>query len=78
VSERIVVVRQATSSKIIARIPWGIAERAYREYVARYGDCQTLERLYERGGFYECELDMLYPEWRSCPGIEFGEEFEGV
>lgn len=50
----------------IRTIPWSIAEVAYREYVRRFGDSQTLERIAERGGFYISELDMLYPGWREA------------
>ena len=37
-------------------IPWWLAEKAYEVYVKRYGDCQTLERIAERGGFGRNEL----------------------
>ena len=47
------------------KIPWSIAERDYEGYVKRYGKCQTLERLAERGGFYVEEMDQLYPAWRE-------------
>jgi hypothetical protein len=47
------------------RIPMSIAERAYEEYVKKFGRCQTLERLGERGGFWPNELDELYPQWRE-------------
>ena len=40
-------------------IPWRFAEEAYREYAARYGKQQTLERLAERGGFGVEEIIML-------------------
>lgn len=49
-------------------IPWAVAEIAYREYVERFGSSQTLERLAERGGFSEGEMDMLYPDWREKRG----------
>ena len=32
-------------------VPLRVAEEAYKEYVAMFGGCQTLERLGERGGF---------------------------
>jgi len=39
--------------------------RAYAIYSAIYGTHQTAERLAERGGFDENELDLFYPEWRN-------------
>jgi len=39
--------------------------RAYAIYSAIFGDQQTAERLAERGGFVEDELDLFYPEWRN-------------
>lgn len=49
----------------LVSIPWSVAERAYVSYVARYGKSQTIERLAERGGFSEGELDALAPGWRA-------------
>lgn len=49
-------------------IPWFVAEKAYKEYSRQFGTDQSLERIAERGGFSEKELDRFYPEWRSeCP-----------
>lgn len=39
--------------------------RAYAIYSAIYGTSQTADRLAERGGFGEAELDAFYPEWRN-------------
>jgi len=39
--------------------------RAYAIYSAIFDDQQTAERLAERGGFGEYELDCFYPEWRN-------------
>jgi len=39
--------------------------RAYAIYSAIYGNQQTAERLAERGGFGQEELDFFYPEWRN-------------
>lgn len=47
------------------RIPWSVAERAYEEYVKKWGKYSTLERIAERGGFYQKELDEFYPGWRE-------------
>ena len=47
-------------------IPWSVAEVAYAEYVRRFGDGQTLQRLAERGGFGDREMDMFYPGWRAA------------
>src|SRR5688572_23577436 len=38
------------------RIPWSVAEIAYRYYSHKYGTDQSLERLAERGGFGRDEL----------------------
>lgn len=46
-------------------IPWIVAEKAYWEYAKRYGTGQSIERIAERGGFAESELDGLYPDWRT-------------
>jgi len=47
-------------------IPWSIAEKAYKEYVRKYGTDQSLERLAERGGFGEDELNgLLFPIWHG-------------
>ncbi len=34
--DRIVDVKISLSSKIVARIPWTVAERAYKTYVSRF------------------------------------------
>jgi len=68
-NERMVNVKIYLKGTIVASIPWSVAEKAYEGYVHQYGRCQTLERIYERGGFYPDELDQLYPEWRSHPGV---------
>lgn len=39
--------------------------RAYSIYSAIYGKEQSADRLAERGGFGEEELDIFYPEWRN-------------
>lgn len=39
--------------------------RAYAIYSAIYGTSQSADRLAERGGFGESELDVFYPEWRN-------------
>lgn len=46
-------------------IPWSIAEKAYTIYVHKYGNSQSIERINERGGFDEIELDEFYPDWRK-------------
>jgi hypothetical protein len=43
------------------RVPYHLAEQAYRTYAARWGSSQTLERLGERGGFHPVEFtDFLF------------------
>jgi len=53
------------SSKYKTTIPWWVAKKVYAEYSKRYGTEQSLERLAQRGGFGEKEMDDLYPEWRE-------------
>lgn len=47
------------------RIPWSVAEKAYSTYSKQYGNGQSLERLAERGGFSEGEMDEFHPQWRA-------------
>lgn len=46
-------------------IPWSIAEEAYAGYSGEQGTGQSLERLAERGGFHEHEMDAYVPDWRE-------------
>ncbi len=39
--------------------------RAWNTYVLIFGTSQSHERLEERSGFGEEELDAFYPEWRN-------------
>jgi hypothetical protein len=50
------------------RIPFAVAEEAYKEYSAVYGTSQTLERLNERGGFGAEELMILL--YDRCKRLE--------
>lgn len=47
------------------RVPWSVAEKAYAVYSARYGRDQSLERMAQRGGFGNSEMDMFHPTWRE-------------
>lgn len=53
-------------------VEWSVAERAYAVYSAMYGTQQSLERLAERGGFDNSELDVflrMYDEgWHNAHG----------
>lgn len=40
-------------------LPLPVAEEAYKEYVAQYGNQQSLERLAQRGGFGAAEIATL-------------------
>ena len=40
-------------------VKWKYAEEAYKEYSAKFGAAQTLERLAERGGFSVEEIVWL-------------------
>lgn len=44
------------------QIPRVVAEEAYKEYAAQYGNEQSFERLCERGGFGAEELAILLYE----------------
>ena len=51
--------RDATGKMIYtksSKIPWWLAEEAYRYYVKCFGNSQSLKRLAERGGFGREEL----------------------
>ena len=47
------------------RITWEAHLEAYKSYSRRYGTSQSAERIAERGGFGEEELDDFYPDWRN-------------
>ncbi len=49
-------VRRTVDRAKATRIPWWLAELAYRDYSKRFGTKQSLERLAERGGFSRWEL----------------------
>lgn len=38
---------------------------AYSNYSLLFGTDQSADRLAQRGGFGEYELDAFYPEWRN-------------
>ena len=46
-------------------ITWEAHLKAYEPYAKRYGRSQSAELIAERGGFGDCELDELYPEWEK-------------
>jgi hypothetical protein len=54
------------------RVPWGIAEAAYKVYARRYGRDQSLERLAARGGFGWSELVNLLVDSDECLPVPFG------
>jgi len=49
----------APVQKTSGKIPYKIAEEAYKEYSARYGSTQSLQQLNDRGGFGAEELAIL-------------------
>lgn len=51
-------------------IPWAVAEEAYAVYSSKYGTQQSLERIAERGGFHEQEMDDFVPNWRQRENYE--------
>lgn len=56
---------QSEPNKKGGRISYVAHLRAYGVYSAMYGTSQSAERLAERGGFGQEELDFFYPEWRN-------------
>lgn len=55
------VIKRKYNTRNITEIPWIVAERCYRNY-SGWQD-QSLERIAERGGFAETELDRYAPGW---------------
>ena len=47
------------------RIHWKAHLEAYKAYSQRYGTSQSAERIAERGGFGDNELNEFYPEWKN-------------
>jgi len=54
-----------------SKIPWWLAEEAYKYYSAIYGKQQSLERLAERGGFGRGELLFFLRRGRE---VTYGSE----
>jgi hypothetical protein len=54
-----------------SKVPLCVAEEAYKEYSARYGKSQSLERLGERGGFGVSEIAILL--YDRCKRLEQAE-----
>ena len=50
-------------------VPWIVGEIAYNEYARRYGTQQSLERLAERAGFGQGEMDDQFPQWRRLTAM---------
>lgn len=46
-------------------VPWKIGEEAWQRYAAKYGRGQSVERIAERGGFGEYEMDEFRPGWQD-------------
>ena len=46
------------------QITWMAHLRAHGVYNELYGG-QTASRISDRGGFSDCELNVLYPEWKN-------------
>ena len=46
----------------LVTVPWTHAEEAYKEYSAKFGTSQSLERLAERHGFGVAEIVFLLVE----------------
>lgn len=46
-------------------VPWGVGVEAWTAYAKKYNDDQSAERIAERGGFGEAEVDEFRPGWRE-------------
>ena len=57
-------------------VPWIVGEIAYNEYARRYGRQQSLERLAERAGFGQSEMDDQFPQWRRLTAMLDGDPTE--
>ena len=62
-SKKVAITQVPDKGKHI-RITWVAHWRAWCSYNLLFHG-QTCERLEERGGFIEEELDAFYPEWRN-------------
>lgn len=52
----------------IRSVPWDIAEEAYAGYAKEYPSSarrQSIQRMAQRGGFSEYEMDLYAPGWRE-------------
>ncbi len=66
-------------------VPWIVGEIAYNDYARRFGRGQSLERLAERAGFCQGEMDDHFPQWRELTeildgpsGEQMGQEGERI
>jgi hypothetical protein len=50
-------------------VPWHIGVEAWQSYATRYKG-QSAERIAERGGFGESEMDVYRPGWRAYASSE--------
>ena len=48
-----------------ASVPWSIGQRAWDVYAIKYSNGQSCERIAERGGFGNNEMDTFLPGWRE-------------
>ena len=46
-------------------VPWHIGAEAWEKYRGKYGNDQSAERIAQRGGFGEEEMDEFRPGWRE-------------
>ena len=53
------------SRRTALAVPWQIGVQAWEQYAKRYGQMQSAERIAERGGFGESEMDEYAPGWRD-------------
>ena len=59
----------AQREKQLQSCPWWVAEIAYLGYATTYPSSarsQSLERMAERGGFDNGEMDEFFPGWRKA------------
>lgn len=57
--------RRAKVQGFIQGIPWSLHLRAWDAYKKKWNSSQSAERIHERGGFSDGELDDFIPGWRD-------------
>ncbi len=61
----LMVTRRSVNTDQRVTCPWWAAEIAYGGYTSDCGGSQSLQRISERGGFGNGEMDTFFPGWRE-------------